>query len=92
MRIESTVIGMVCSECSEEERSWAVNVLAGEFCFALDRLHNGPVMMVNVKSLTFRHRASSILDRRFATLQRTLFVYLINKYISLSDMYLTVHH
>ena len=31
--------------------------------------------------LTFRHRASSIKDRRFATLQRTLFIYLINKYI-----------
>jgi len=27
--------------------------------------------------LTFRHRASSIQDRRFTTLQRTLFVYLI---------------
>ena len=25
-------------------------------------------------------------DRRFATLQRTLFIYLINKYISLSDI------
>ena len=32
-------------------------------------------------ALTFRHRASSIQDRRFATLQRTLFMYLINKYI-----------
>ena len=31
-------------------------------------------------------------DRRFATLQRTLFIYLINKYISLSDICLTVHH
>ena len=42
--------------------------------------------------LPFRHRASSIKDRRFATLQRTLFIYLINKYISLSDICLTVHH
>ena len=42
--------------------------------------------------LTFRHRASSIYDRHFATLQRTLFIYLINKYISLSDMCFTVHH
>ena len=42
--------------------------------------------------LTFRHRASSIQDRRFATLQRTLFIYLIDKYISLSDICLTVHH
>ena len=43
-------------------------------------------------SLTFRHRESYIQDRRFAALQRTLFVYLINKYISLSDICLTVHH
>ena len=42
--------------------------------------------------LTFRYRASSIKDRRFAALQRTLFIYLINKYISLSDTCLTVHH
>ena len=43
--------------------------------------------------LTFRHRASYIYrDRHFATLQRTLFIYLINKYISLSDICLTVHH
>ena len=42
--------------------------------------------------LTFRHRTSSILDRRFAALQRTLFIYLINKYISLSDICLTVQH
>jgi len=33
--------------------------------------------------LTFRHHASSKQDRRSATLQRTLFIYLINKYISL---------
>ena len=43
-------------------------------------------------NLTFRHRASSIWDRNFATLQRMLFIYLINKYISLSDIFLTVHH
>jgi hypothetical protein len=42
--------------------------------------------------ITFRHRASSIWDRRFAILQRTLFIYWINKYISLADIYLTVHH
>ena len=42
--------------------------------------------------LNFRHRALCIQDRRFATLQRTLFIYLINKYISLSDICLTVHH
>ena len=44
------------------------------------------------RGLTFRQRASCIQDRRFATLQRTLFTYLINKYISLSDVCLTVHH
>ena len=43
-------------------------------------------------NLTFRHRASSVQDRHFATLQRTVFIYLINKYISLSDICLTVHH
>jgi hypothetical protein len=32
-------------------------------------------------TLTFRHRASSIEDRRFSTFQRTLFIYLINIYI-----------
>jgi len=44
-----------------------------------------------VSELTFKHRASSIQDRPFATLQRTLFIYLINKYISLSDICLAVH-
>ena len=48
--------------------------------------------LMGEKGLTFRHRASSIQDRRFATLQRTLFIYLINKHISLSDICLTVHH
>ena len=43
-------------------------------------------------TLTFRHRSFSMQDSRFATLQRTLFMYLINKYISLSDICLTVHH
>jgi hypothetical protein len=33
--------------------------------------------------LTFRHHASSIYYRSSATLQRMLFIYLINKYISL---------
>ena len=47
---------------------------------------------LNKHSLTFRHRASSIQDRHFTTLQRRLFIYLINKYISLSDICLTVHH
>ena len=42
--------------------------------------------------LTFRHRSFSMQDRRFAILQRTLFIYLINKYISLFDTCLTVNH
>jgi len=42
-----------------------------------------------VISLTFRRRASSIQDRRFSALQRRLFIYLINNYISLSDICLT---
>jgi len=46
----------------------------------------------NTRALTFRHRASYVQDRRFATLQRTLFKCLINKYISLSDIFFTVHH
>ena len=51
------------------------------------------VREVNTKLcyLNFRHRASSIYDRRFAAIQRTLFIYLINKCISLSDICLTVH-
>ena len=50
------------------------------------------ISMLFLTILTFRHHASSIQDRRFTTLQRTLFIYLINKYISLSDVCLTVHH
>jgi hypothetical protein len=48
-------------------------------------------LLILAAVLTFRHRASSIKDRRFATLQRTPFIYLI-KYISLPDIFLTVHH
>jgi len=33
--------------------------------------------------LTFRHHASSIEDRRSATLQRRFYIYFINKYTSL---------
>ena len=42
--------------------------------------------------LTFRRLNPVYRDRRFVTLQRMLFIYLINKYISLSDICLTVHH
>jgi len=45
-----------------------------------------------IYTLNFSHRASSIFDRRFATPWRTLFVYLINKYIPLSNICVTVHH
>jgi hypothetical protein len=41
-------------------------------------------------SLTFRSHASSIEDRSSATLQKTLFMYLINKYISLYFLRLAV--
>jgi len=55
-------------------------------------VHESQLVVLIHYDLTFRHRASSILDRRFANLQRTLFAYLINKYISLSDICLNVHH
>jgi len=64
----------------------SVLVLVDKFCiqFYVPELLN--------TLLTFRHRASSVWDRRFPTLQRTPFIYLINKYISFSDICLTVHH
>ena len=55
-------------------------------------LTHAAVFMVLKGVLNFRQRASFIYDRRFTNLQRTLFIYLINKYISLSDICLTVHH
>ena len=60
----------------------------------LNILWKGLLNCLNARSrgLTFRHRASVYRDRRFATLQRTLFIYLIKKYISFSDICLTVHH
>jgi len=42
--------------------------------------------------LTFRHRASCILGQAFHYSPENLFIYLINKYISLSGICLTVHH
>jgi len=39
------------------------------------------VLSVSKFYLTFRHHASYIQDRRTATLQSTLFIYLVNKYI-----------
>ena len=55
-------------------------------------LHVSSNIMLIIRRLNCINRTSSIYDRRFATLQRTLFIYLINKYISLSDICLTVHH
>ena len=52
----------------------------------------GDILTAKGGRLTFRNRASCIYDRRFATFYRTLFIYLINKYISLSDIYLTEQH
>ena len=43
-------------------------------------------------NLTFRHRASCILGQAFHYSPEKAFYYLINKYISLSDICLTVHH
>ena len=43
-------------------------------------------------SLTFRHRASCTLGQAFRYSPEKAFIYLINKYISLSDICLTVHH
>jgi len=38
-------------------------------------------VLLNRLCLTFRHHASYIQDRRTATPQSTLFIYLVNKYI-----------
>ena len=42
--------------------------------------------------LTFRHCASCILGQAFHYSPENAFIYLINKYISLSDICLTVYH
>ena len=42
--------------------------------------------------ITFKHRASCILGQAFHYSSENAFYYLINKYISLSDICLTVHH
>ena len=60
--------------------------------FSCCRLNSAGPRWVQIFTLTFRHRASSVQHRRFATLHRTLFIYLINKYISSSDICLTLHH
>ena len=48
------------------------------------------ISIITVKSELWR--MSSQVQKGFTTLQRTLFMYLINKYISLSNICLTVHH
>ena len=58
------------------------------------KLHYSHRFCKNVKLLNLQ--APCVLymvyrDRSFAILQRTLFIYLFNKYISLSDICLTVH-
>ena len=62
--------------------------------YCVNTLRTGLLNCLNARSRgsTFRHQRPVYRDRRFATLQRTLFIYLINKYISLSDICLTVHH
>ena len=66
-------------------------------CSVMDNLNTVRTELLNCfnarsRGLTFRHLRPVYRDRHFATLQRTLFIYLINKYISLSDICLTVHH
>ena len=46
----------------------------------------------SIFALTFRHRASCILGQAFHCYPENIFIYLIIKYISLSDICLTVHH
>ena len=60
----------------------------------LNTLRTGLLKCLNARSrgLTFRHCRHVYRDRRFTTLQRTLFIYLIKQCISLSDICLTVHH
>ena len=64
--------------------------VVSSLCFVNDAVNCRDLKASVTVELTFRHRASSILKRRFAILQRTLFIYLINKYISLFDISLTV--
>ena len=46
-----------------------------------------PILYTGAQWLTFRHRASCILGQAFHYSPETLFIYLINKYISLSDIW-----
>ena len=57
-------------------------------------LRTGLLNCLNARSrgLTLGTALPLYRDRRFAALQRKLFIYLINKYIPLSDICLTVHH
>ena len=56
----------------------------------LQRTHS--LLIIKTNRLTFRRHAFSIKDWCFPSLQRTLFIYLINKYISLSDICLIVYN
>ena len=60
--------------------------------FPVDSAPNMGQMKPNCTHINLCTALPLYRDRRFATLQRTLFIYLINKYISLSDICLTVHH
>ena len=71
-------------------QSWVLFHAANNVQIQYTTQHSAQMTIRSV--LTLRHRASSIWDRRFATPQRMVFIYLINKYISLSDICLTVHH
>ena len=55
--------------------------------------HDQLVLNLDTTVLTFRHRASCILGQAFHySPENAFYIYLINKYISLSDICLTVHH
>jgi len=77
---------------SSSELSRARNILLG--IQILNTLRTGLLNCLNARSrgLTLGNVRPVYRDRRFATLQRMLFIYLIKKYISLSDICLTVHH
>ena len=60
------------------------------FCFLY--VSQNTQQILTYTTLTFRHRASSILGQAFHYSPENAFYIFNNKYISLSDICLTVHH
>ena len=54
-------------------------VVMSLLAFTPSSIHKSRTRSFTLITLTFMHRASSLQDRRFATLQTTLLIYLINK-------------